>query len=342
MLLENADWPLFGWVADIRSALEAASADGQAVVLATLVRTQGSCPRPIGSQMLFRGGQATGYFSGGCVEADIANHAEEVLHDGRPRRLVYGIGSPWLDIRLLCGGSIELFLERIEPGDPAVATLASLRKRRRSVEWRSNGENRLASAATTALPAFAADADGYRMRYDPDWQLIVVGGDPVALALAQLGSQSGFSTILMRPNGPLSDVPLPGVQYVRADAKQEIKAMRLDRWSAVITAMHDEDMDDGVLISALRSDASYVGVLGATKRIPERLVRLAEAGISSARIDTLRAPIGAVRCGKAPWEIAVSTIAEVMQTRTLINESMSDRQAGALADQDFAAGHTAK
>ncbi|MDE2413122.1 MAG: XdhC family protein, partial [Sphingomonadales bacterium] len=119
MQLNDADWPTFGWIADVRPALREASRGGRSVVLATLTGQSGAAPRPIGTQMVFDGAAATGYFSGGCLEADVANHAAVVLADGAPRRLVYGEGSPWIDVRLVCGGRIEILLERIAPDDDA-------------------------------------------------------------------------------------------------------------------------------------------------------------------------------------------------------------------------------
>lgn len=86
-------------------------------VLVTLVQIAGSSPRHAGTQMLFWDDGAAGYLSGGCVELDLANHAAEVVRSGTAKRLVYGRGSPWIDIRLECGGTIEVLLERVNPDD---------------------------------------------------------------------------------------------------------------------------------------------------------------------------------------------------------------------------------
>ena len=96
-VIEGADWPLFGWSDDIRPALADAIEAGRAAVLATLFKVEGSAPRGPGAQMLFDGPRATGYFSGDCIEGDVARHAAEVLADGEPRILHYGTGSPWID-----------------------------------------------------------------------------------------------------------------------------------------------------------------------------------------------------------------------------------------------------
>src|ERR1700749_1285798 len=108
---------------DVRPALRQARDAGSPCVLAPLPAVEGGGPRPEGTQMVFAEGVVAGYFSGGCVESDVADHAFACLEDGQPRSLVYGEGSPWPDIRLLCGARIEIFLERVAADDEALARL---------------------------------------------------------------------------------------------------------------------------------------------------------------------------------------------------------------------------
>lgn len=317
MQLEASDWPTFGWIDDVRPALAEARAAGRAVVLGTLIAVEGSSPRPAGSQMLFDGHRAAGYFSGGCLEADVANHAADVLASGAPRVLVYGRGSPWIDIRLLCGGRLEILLERIEADDEAVGRLLALRQARRPAYWRSDGIDR-AVFADAPPDIDGPDIEGsVTKRLDPTWRLLVVGGDPIALALASLGAQAGFATSLLRPDGPSSPPPIPGVDYRRGALAKEMRAIAPDPWTAIVSATHDDDLDDVAIAAGLGSEAAYVGVLGSARRVPERRRRLMDTGMTPLEIARLHAPIGAARCGKAPWEVAVSVLAEIMEMRTM-------------------------
>src|SRR4051812_3220651 len=156
------------------------------------------------------GAITAGYFSGGCVESDIADHAYACLADGDPRTLVYGEGSPWPDIRLLCGARIEIFVERVPAGDPALAELLAAEAERRPVVWVSDGYARLCAPEVSPWPEAAVEKG-----YDPWPRLVVVGGDPSALAIAQLGAQAGFETTLVRPKGPEAPPPIPGIAYRR-------------------------------------------------------------------------------------------------------------------------------
>lgn len=316
MRFEQDDWPTFGWIADMRPHMRRAREQARPIVLATLVKVTGPSPRPAGTQMMFDHSHALGYFSGGCVEADVAIHAEQVLQDGEPRRLVYGQGSPWIDIRLLCGGTLEIALERILPNDFAVHTLLQLTRRRQRARWLSADGQRQVTIADLAEPALTYGDREYAVCYDPPYRVIVVGKDPFALAMASLSASSGFETTLVFPNGPSAPPPLPRVTYLREQPATVIAQCNPDPWTAVVSATHDDELDDLSLLASLRASTGYVGVLGSAKRIALRRERLLRAGIAPTRIAALHAPIGLGRCGKSPWDVAVSVMAEIMQTRT--------------------------
>jgi len=316
------DWPMFGLADDVRPALRQAWRAKTPMVLATLTAVEGGGPRPVGTQMVFaaaahdENGPAgkhivAGYFSGGCVESDVADHAYACLEDGEPRRLVYGAGSPWPDIQLLCGARIEIFLERVAAEDPALAELMAAETERRPVVWITDGETRVCAA-----PDAAKAWDGAILqRYDPAPRLVVFGADPTAIAIAQLGAQSGLETTLVRPKGPETPPPVAGVAYRRDEPQAALDAIGVDAWTAIAIATHNLDLDREALAAALPSQAGYVGLLGARKRLPERLAPLRAAGVAEATLARVHAPIGLDIGGKAPWEVAVSVIGEIMSLR---------------------------
>jgi xanthine dehydrogenase accessory factor len=306
------EWPLFGFVDDLRPALRAALASGKSAVLATIAGLGGGGPRPIGAQMVFGEGVTAGFLSGGCIEADVALHAQATFDDGQARRLIYGEGSPWPDIRLLCGVRMEVLVERIGPDDAATAELLALMDQRRPAVWLSDGERR-ACGSLDAPPRSWQGA--LRLVHDPVWRLAVVGSDPTALAIASLGTQAGFDTTLIRPKGPLTPPPLPGVAYSRRSVGDALRAVGLDAWTAVAIATHETETDHEALIAALPSPAPYVGLLGARRRITERVDRLTACGVTDAQLARMKAPIGLDLGGKSPWEIAVAVIGEVVAQR---------------------------
>ena len=89
---------------------------GKGVALATVVKTWGSSPRPMGSKLAVADtGEFVGSVSGGCVEGVVIEEAQAAIQDGKPRLLDFG-GSDeqaW-EVGLACGGKIEIFVEPVE------------------------------------------------------------------------------------------------------------------------------------------------------------------------------------------------------------------------------------
>lgn len=307
-----SDWPFFGWSDDVRQGLARALERGPAA-LATIVGVEGGGPRPVGAQMVIGDGVVEGYLSGGCIEADIARHAQAVLADGRPLTLVYGQGSPWPDIRLPCGARLEIFLEALAPGDAAAARLVATLADRRPAWWMSDGWLRACLDAPPAKMLWPAQVV---RPFAPLPRLVVVGGDPIALAIAQLGLLSGFDTHLVRAKGPLQGPGLAGLAYHRGEPLEAFAAIGgLDAWTHLAVCSHDADADHPVLLAALASPAAYVGVLGARRRLGPRLAALEAAGLEASALARLRAPIGLPLGGKAPFEVAIAVLAEIVAER---------------------------
>jgi xanthine dehydrogenase accessory factor len=312
-------WPLFGLAEDVRPALRRALAAGEPAALVTLYKVEGGGPRPPGTQMVFADGLVAGFLSGGCVEGDVAIHASQTLNDGEPRRLVYGEGGPWPDIRLLCGASIDILVERIAPDDRAAARLFALTDARQPAVWSTDGGERTVEPGSTVPGEVCLVSDDPFLMtrlYEPTPKLAVVGADPTALAIASLGAQAGFETMLIRPKGPIEPPPLAGVAYSRAEPAEALERMGVDPWTAIAIATHDWDTDQDALVAALPTAASYIGVLGARRRLPERHARLKAAGATDADLARLHAPIGLDLGGKAPWEVAVAVIGEIVAEKT--------------------------
>ncbi len=90
--------------------------DGEKIVVATVVATRRSAPRPIGASLaISESGKMCGSVSGGCVESEVFESAQEVFETGEPKMLSYGIDDDvaW-SVGLPCGGEIDVFLERVE------------------------------------------------------------------------------------------------------------------------------------------------------------------------------------------------------------------------------------
>ena len=101
---------------DILEQAAAWRGESRKVALATVVRTWGSSPRPVGSQLAVEdGGDMVGSVSGGCIEGAVIREAMEAMEDGKPRLLEYNVSNEqaW-DVGLACGGIVHVFVERLE------------------------------------------------------------------------------------------------------------------------------------------------------------------------------------------------------------------------------------
>ncbi len=123
-------------------------AEGAQLALATVVRIEGTAPRPLGAKLLVGDdGRFAGSVSGGCIEGAVIGEALEALATGTPRLLHYGLPDDALfEIGLACGGTIDVF---VEPLDGETGRLVD-----RLIELEAEGEP--AVLVTAVAPAGVA------------------------------------------------------------------------------------------------------------------------------------------------------------------------------------------
>lgn len=304
-------WHLSACVDDLRAPLLGEAGLPDRFAIATLVEVDGSAPREVGAQMLVTHDAYWGFLSGGCIEADVARHARAAMAAGTPRLLRYGEGSPWIDIKLACGSGISVLVEPVAAEEPAVAALVNGWQIRRPVLWTSDGHTRSATITDEAAEN-GWDGVRYVRLFTPLLRLVLIGDDGATLSAAALALDMGWEVVLIAPGGP-DAAPLPEIAYHRGDPAGALGMIAADRWTAIAVLSHDREDDERALAAALRSDAFYVGAIGARARLDARAERLRGHGVSEAQIARLHAPIGLYGFGKAPREVALSLVAEVAQ-----------------------------
>ncbi len=100
---------------DIYEEITKLRKQGRRGALATIIQVQGSVPSYETSKILIReDGSIVGTVGGGCVEAEVWSVAQEVMREERPRRLHFNLNqNPEYDEGLVCGGSLDIFIEPI-------------------------------------------------------------------------------------------------------------------------------------------------------------------------------------------------------------------------------------
>lgn len=304
-------WRLAAPVDDIREALLALPSLPARFAIATLVEVDGSAPRDVGAQMLITQSEHWGFLSGGCIEDDVARHGREAMASGAARLLRYGEGSPWIDIKLACGSGITVLVEPARCSEPAVAALLEAWRTRTPLLWSSDGTTCRTEAADEVLPD-SWDGARYTRLFTPPLKLVLIGEDGGTLTAASLALAMGWQVALISPGGPEA-APFEGIAYHRSDPSEALRAIGPDQWTAIAVLSHDREDDERGLAAALRSEAFYVGAVGARVRLDQRLAKLRGHGVSEAALARLHAPIGLYGFGKAPREVALSLVAEVAQ-----------------------------
>jgi xanthine dehydrogenase accessory factor len=313
-------------------------AEGRSVALATVIQTWGSAPQPVGSQLAIDGqGNFLGSVSGGCVEGEVIAEAAEVLSSAKPKVLQFGVEDQiaW-KVGLACGGTIRVFLEPLEGGRDAAGVLHRLADdiaaRRKAVlvtdlatgaRSLAHGPDDLGQDLAPALAeAFSHDrsiaipgskGELFINMFAPTTRLVVVGAVHVAQALAPMARALGYEMVIVDPRAAFATEERFGdVGIIRDWPDEALPALGLDGATAVVLLSHDAKLDDAALISALGSNAFYVGALGSRKTHAGRVERLKQAGLAAANIARIHAPIGLDIGAQGASEIAVSILAEIV------------------------------
>ena len=319
--MENLDVMVLRTLRDWRMA-------GKRALLATVVRTWGSSPRPVGSIMaLCDSGAVVGSVSGGCIEDDLIYQftqaysgadRQKAIPSGPPTFIKYGITADEAHrFGLPCGGTLELLLEY----DPDADTLGQLvqsletgQLMQRSVRL-SDG---CVTLSTSAAPAELALSKFELINtFGPEYRMLLIGAGQLTEYLATMAQFSGFAVTVCDPREEYRSAwSVPGVTVVSDMPDDVVIAFKPDRRSCVIALTHDPKLDDLALLEALNTDAFYVGAIGSRRNNEARHQRMAEHfSVSQQALARLRGPIGIYIGSKTPPEIAVSVMAEVLAVK---------------------------
>ena len=320
---------------------------GHRALLATVVRTWGSSPRPVGSIMaLCDSGSVVGSVSGGCIEDDLidrftkayANAARVGSSDtstsrgtasadlsqipsGPPQHVKYGITADEAHrFGLPCGGTLELLLEF----DPATAQLEELVQRLEKGELvqrvtvLTTGESHL--QASTSPQDLQIDAEKLVNTFGPEYRMLLIGAGQMTEYLATMAIFNGFAVTVCDPREEYRGAwSVAGVALHSDMPDDVVRAFAPDRRSCVIALTHDPKLDDLALLEALESDAFYIGAIGSRRNNTARHQRMKEHfEQTDESLARLRGPIGIYIGSKTPAEIAVSIMAEVLAVKNAV------------------------
>ncbi|HEX5246853.1 MAG TPA: XdhC family protein [Gaiellaceae bacterium] len=288
-------------------------------VVATVVATRSSAPRPVGSKLIVReDGSLEGSVSGGCVESDVVLAAQEVRETGVPRLVTYGITDEMaFGVGLPCGGEIDVFVEPL--GAPVEAGIVLTVIRGEGVGERLDDPElkRAALRRGRSHVIELGDRSIFADVFAEPPRLFVYGAVDTAEALCASAKLLGWRTIVAdaRPRFATA-ARIPSADELLVLWPEEALAqVAPDAATAVVVLTHDDKFDLPLVQGALATDAFYVGWLGSRRNQERRRGLLVEAGVAEDELDRISGPSGLDIGADSPSETAVSMLAEILAVR---------------------------
>lgn len=337
---------------DLIATIDAWRARGDGVALATVVKTGGSTPRPIGAKMVVNSrGEFAGSVSGGCVEGAVIEEAQRVIKTGKPKLLKYGIAdeTAW-EVGLSCGGTIEVFAETLTPALPlpyqgegagggetlcAVATIVGGATNvgakmvvypdgRTSGDLGNAGLN--AEVVRDAQQAMQLESSENRVYakgevfidvFAPKPRLIVFGGVHTAIPLTQFAQALGFRVTIVDGRSRFATRErFPSAdEIIVAWPDEAIARMKVDSSTYVAILTHDPKFDIPALKALSTTNPRYIGSMGSRETRKQHFAELRAAGVSDQFLARVHGPIGLDLGARTPEEMALAILAEIVAVR---------------------------
>lgn len=341
---------------------EHAPADASARVLATIVATSGSTYRKPGARMLILAdGSYRGLLSGGCLEADLKIHAQEVLVSGVARAVEYDMRGPdelLFGMGAGCEGAMRVLLEPAAAGSIAAQALTTAMD--------AAGEGRatslvivheaahlnlgtyapgeplppeLTAAAAEALARGASsgldiEVGARRLRafvqfLAPPPNLLICGAGPDAPPVVSAARALGWRVTVVDHRPAYADARrFPGADVLCADADSLHRSVELSRYHAAVVMSHHLNSDAAYLRAlATAKTRAYVGLLGPRARRQRLLQEI--GGAADFLRAQLHSPVGLNLGALTPEAIALAIVSEIHGWLAGAQESAR----GVIADQ---------
>jgi xanthine dehydrogenase accessory factor len=261
--------------ADVLDEIKTLKASGEPFAVATVVRTVALTAAKAGAKALIRsdGTMSAGWIGGGCARTAVMKAARAALTDGKPR------------------------LVSVQPGDALRELGVEAGQSKEGVEF---ARNMCPSQGTM---------DVFVEPVLPKPELLICGGSPVAVALADLGKRLGFAIAVVAPAEDHTAFSEPDL--IAADFGL-LPLAALERYIVVATQGRG---DEAALAAGFAVPAAYVAFVGSHRKAAALHSSLQNKGIDRSRLAALRSPAGLSIGALTPEEIALSILAEITEMR---------------------------
>ncbi len=288
-------------------------------VLGSIITTKGSAYRKTGAHILINSlGQHFGLLSGGCLEADILRHAQQVMLDGKAKIIQYDMceeGDPSWKLGIGCGGLVKIALQAVNKQNNYQdfdAVLHAL-EQRVSCYYQININDINQKNQVSKDRDYSESILNIAIKAVP--HLAIFGGGIDARPMVAMADQLGWKVSLIdHRNANARTVDFPKAHAIYKNHVGELKQGDilqsenfLNNLDAIIIMGHSLSFDAAALSLSQQSSARYIGLLGPSHR-KEKVLR--QAKLKQLKIP-VAGPIGLDLGGDLPESIALSVLAEI-------------------------------
>jgi xanthine dehydrogenase accessory factor len=269
--------------------------------LATLTALRAAQTAPIGTTIAVdRDGTIVGNIGAGCYETEIVEAALQTALDGEVRRLNINLDA---DDELMggtaCGAVMQLIVWR---PDSAFA--------------------RDARAIVLGEHSVRLAIEGFTYVFAPKPLLLLVGATALAQDIAAIARRADFRIVVVDPRPSFATSErIPDAHAIVRSWPDDYLPGVLTEDASIVVLSHDPKFDIPALSCALRSPASYIGLLGSRRAQAARRGSVRAMGFAESAIARIHGPVGLDIGGATTAETAISILAEIVAVRSGHNGS---------------------
>lgn len=304
------------------------------VAIVIVTRTEGGAVRDPGAMMVVsQTGERAGYISGGCIDSDVAIQAQDALVTGKIKYMRYGKNSPFVDLPLPCGGTIELMI--LPDENPKVIEFYCaflLNRKPIMIHLSSNGfinpdayDN---DSFFAAISAYRKNGGLFSFYLIPKLKLRIAGKGADSIAIAKLAQTMGIPVHAQlidlhdieeaKKNGigQISNLTTNNHSMLYGDMAHDIgqEIDSDDAWTAFLLAFHDVEWEKSLLMKAISGPAFYIGAVGSHRAQAKRKQELIGLGVSKCQAERVLGPVGLIPSMRNASMLAISILAEIVET----------------------------
>ena len=294
---------------------------GKPCALATIVAASGSTYRRAGASLLVeKSGTMHGAISGGCLDADLLEHARQVMSSGTPKIVDYRSADDdtLFGVAMGCGGDLRILVEPVDAALLASLRFATANDRSDLVAYVESSP-RLATRFVTSEAFATLDPATvqWARRLPAAREVVLFGAGPEAAPFCEIAARLGWRVTLCDHRGALLEGRFPEAETILAPVGELIDKASPAPAAAVVVMMHNLPHDLTLLRALVSRRLAYLGVLGPKKRTEGLLETLRGEGLDAgAGGSPLHAPTGLALGAETPAEIALSIASEIQAVFT--------------------------